>query len=99
MKVAKKLAQWRDAGVIDEDTLARIEAWERDNDRSGNVVLYAVGGVGAVAIVLGVVAIVAANWAAIPASFKLAVDLVLAATIAAAYSPVYPSSSMYFEPR
>ena len=82
MKFTRKLEQWRRAGLIDEDTVQRIEAHERD--QSSPVVLYAVGGVGAVAIVLGIVAIVASNWAAIPAAVKLAVDGLVAIALAVA---------------
>ena len=82
MNLTRKLEQWRLAGVIDGDTVRRIEAYERD--QSSPVVLYAVGGVGAVAIVLGIVAIVASNWAAIPAHAKLAVDGLVAVALAVA---------------
>jgi uncharacterized membrane protein len=82
MKFTRKLDQWRRAGLIDGDTVQRIEAYERD--QSSPVVLYAVGGVGAVAIVLGIVAIVASNWAAIPAHAKLAVDGLVASVLAVA---------------
>jgi len=82
MKFARKLDQWHRAGLIDGDTVQRIEAYERD--QSSPVVLYAVGGVGAVAIVLGIVAIVASNWAAIPAGVKLAVDGLVAIALAVA---------------
>lgn len=82
MKVERKLAQWQRAGLVDAATAARIQEWERD--RSRPVALYAVGGVGAVAIVLGIVAIIASNWAAIPARVKLGVDGLVAVTLAVA---------------
>jgi len=82
MKLIRKLDEWRRAGLIDGDTVQRIEAYERD--QSSPVVLYAAGGVGAVAIVLGIVAIVASNWAAIPADVKLAVDGLVAVALVVA---------------
>jgi uncharacterized membrane protein len=82
MKLERKLAEWREAGLVDAEAVARIEAHERE--RSSPVVLYAVGGVGAVAIVLGLIAIIASNWAAIPADMKLLVDVLVALGLAVA---------------
>jgi uncharacterized membrane protein len=82
MKLDRKLAEWREAGLVDAEAVARIEAHERE--RSSPVVLYAVGGVGAVAIVLGLIAIIASNWAAIPADMKLLVDVLVALGLAVA---------------
>lgn len=80
MKVSRKLTEWREAGLIDSEVVARIEAHEQGQSRP--TVLYAVGGVGAVAIVLGIVAIVASNWAEIPATTKLVVDGLVAVGLA-----------------
>jgi len=82
MKLERKLAEWREAGLVDAEAVARIEAHERE--RSSPVVLYAVGGVGAVAIVLGLIAIIASNWAAIPAEMKLLADALVAFGLAVA---------------
>ena len=91
MKFTRKLDQWRSAGLIDDEAVRRIETFERE--RSSPVVLYAVGGVGAVAIVLGIVAIIASNWAAIPADAKLAVDALVAVGLAVAISRAKPGWS------
>ncbi len=69
------LRRWRDAGLIDDGAVARIGAWEAQHRRP--IWLWALSGIGALAIGLGVVAVVAANWEEIPAAAKLAVHLLL----------------------
>ena len=69
------LKRWRGAGLIDDGAAARISAWEATHRRP--VWLWALSGMGALAIGLGVVAMVAANWEEIPVGVKLAVDLLL----------------------
>lgn len=81
MSIENKLSQWQQAGLIDGATRARIEAFERSNERP--VLLYALGGLGAVTIGIGVISIVAANWDAIDRSVKLAVDLLIGLALAA----------------
>src|SRR4029079_9570580 len=46
--------------------------------------LYAVMGLGAFAIILGMVAIIASNWHSISGGFKITVDLLFCALLAAA---------------
>ena len=58
------LKRWRGAGLIDYGAAARISAWEATHRRP--VWLWALSGMGALAIGLGVVAVVAANWEEIP---------------------------------
>jgi uncharacterized membrane protein len=69
------LKRWRDAGLIDDSAVARIGAWEAQHRRP--IWLWALSGMGALAIGLGVLAVVAANWEEIPAGAKLAGDLLL----------------------
>jgi uncharacterized membrane protein len=69
------LKRWRDAGLIDDSAVARISAWEARHRRP--IWLWALSGMGALAIGLGVVAMVAANWQEIPAAAKLAGDLLV----------------------
>jgi uncharacterized membrane protein len=75
-----KLDEWRAQGLLDADTVARIRAYEEGHRRP--VLLYVVGGLGALTVTLGVVAIIASNWEAIPGGVKLAIDLALAAALA-----------------
>jgi uncharacterized membrane protein len=72
--------RWQAAGLIDGDLAARIVAWEAAHRRP--VFLWAVAGMGALALSLGIMAIVGANWDDIPAWLKLAVDLGLNAACA-----------------
>ncbi|CAN5295700.1 hypothetical protein BH10PSE6_BH10PSE6_36300 [soil metagenome] len=67
------IRRWQKAGLIDDDLARRIVAWEVANRRP--VVLWALAGMGALAMGLGVMAIVGANWEEIPAWLKLSVDL------------------------
>jgi uncharacterized membrane protein len=74
--------RWQAAGLIDGEAAARIVAWEATHRRP--VFLWAVSGMGILALSLGIMAIVGANWEDIPAWLKLAVDLGLTAACAVA---------------
>ena len=74
--------RWQNAGLIDADAARRIVAWEETHRRP--VWLWAAAGMGTLAIALGVLAIVGANWENIPAWVKLSLDLALTALCAAA---------------
>src|SRR5262245_40739935 len=81
MSLGRKIAEWQQAGVIDAETGERIGAHESRGTRP--VVLYAIAGLGAATIGIGVISVVAANWDGIGYPIKLAVDLVLALALAA----------------
>ncbi len=74
--------RWQNAGLIDSDTARRIVGWEAAHRRP--VWFWAVAGMGTLAIALGVLAIIGANWESIPAWVKLSLDLVLTTLCAAA---------------
>jgi uncharacterized membrane protein len=76
----RRLEAWVHAGIIDADTSERIRAFEDSHRRP--TALYALVGLGALAIGIGFVAIVAANWDAIPSAVKLGVDLLIGAALA-----------------
>jgi uncharacterized membrane protein len=82
MSIERKLARWREVGLIDDATSARIAAFE-DAQRKP-IGLYALGVLGGGTVALGMVSIVAANWDAIPAGVKLGCDLLVGALLAAA---------------
>lgn len=73
----RKLNAWVDAGVIDAAAASRIRAFEAQHSRP--LALWAVIGIGALAIALGLISVVAANWDAIPAMLRLGVHLALLA--------------------
>lgn len=76
---ARKIAEWHAAGVIDAGTRDRLIAYEADHARP--LLLWAVFGIGALAIGLGLVSVVAANWEDIPGLVRLAVHLALIAAL------------------
>ncbi|HTU62454.1 MAG TPA: DUF2157 domain-containing protein, partial [Polyangiales bacterium] len=75
MNLDQKLRRWREAGLIDEATGARIAEFEHAQRRP--IGMYTLVGLGASTIGLGLVSLVAANWEVIPAALKLAVDFML----------------------
>jgi uncharacterized membrane protein len=74
---ARKIAEWHEAGLIDAGTRDRLIAYEADHARP--LLLWAVFGIGALAIGLGFVSVVAANWEDIPGLVRLAIHLALIA--------------------
>lgn len=79
MALDKRLKRWVDAQLIEPGQALRILEFERGQERP--LFLYAVAGLGAVAIAVGVVSIVAANWELIPGRVKIATDLCLMLTL------------------
>jgi uncharacterized membrane protein len=80
MNLDHKLRRWREAGLIDEATSARIAAFEHAERRP--LGMYTLIGLGASTVGLGLVSLVAANWEVIPAALKLTVDLLLGVGLA-----------------
>ena len=76
----RKLRAWEAAGLIDGETAARIRAWEAEHAKP--LALWAVFGIAALAIGLGVLSVVAANWDAIRGEVRLALHMLLMAGIA-----------------
>jgi len=74
---ARKIAMWHKAGVIDAATRDRLLAYEAARARP--LALWAAFGIGALAIALGLVAVIAANWEAIPGRLRLGVHFALLA--------------------
>ena len=76
----RKLKAWEEAGLIDSAAAARIREWEASNSRP--LGLWALIGLGALAIGLGLVSVVAANWDAIPGEARLGIHFVLMLALA-----------------
>lgn len=66
----RKIDAWHAEGLIDADTRARLIAYEQAHSRP--LALWAVYGIGALAIGLGLISVVAANWDDIPGQVRLA---------------------------
>jgi uncharacterized membrane protein len=79
---ARKIATWHEAGLIDAATRDRLLAYETAHARP--LALWAVFGIGALAIGLGLVSVIAANWEDIPGQLRLGVHLALIAGALAA---------------
>jgi uncharacterized membrane protein len=75
--VTGKIARWHEAGLIDAETRDRLVAYEAEHARP--LALWAVFGIGALAIGLGLVSLVAANWEDVPGQVRLALHLALIA--------------------
>lgn len=75
MSFAKRLARWQAAGIIDAATAARIAAYERQAARP--YLIYALGGLGALTIGIGLISLVAANWDELPRAVKLGTALLM----------------------
>jgi uncharacterized membrane protein len=80
MRLNKKLLRWQTANLIDEQTVQKILLFEKSSSRP--IAIWAAGGLGALAIIIGIISVVAANWINTPDSLKLAVDIVLCAALA-----------------
>jgi uncharacterized membrane protein len=74
---ARKIATWHQAGLIDDAARDRLIAYEAAHARP--LALWAVFGIGALAIGLGLVSVIAANWEDIPGTVRLGIHLVLIA--------------------
>lgn len=77
----RQLKAWQDAGLIDAEIAERIRAWEAENRRP--LGLWAIVGLGALTMGLGIISVVAANWDAIPGTLRLGIHFALIAGLAA----------------
>ncbi len=81
MSLEPRLQRWVSAGLISAEQAERIQAFEHTEPRP--TLLYAVAGLAGLAIALGLLSIVAANWDEIPGRVKIGLDLVLVAALGA----------------
>lgn len=66
----KKLSTWREAGLISQEIEGRILAYEASSEGT-NWVGFGLAGIGIVALLTGLISIIAANWDWLPDSVKL----------------------------
>ena len=76
-----KLQNWVDKGLIDDASAERIRVFEGEASRP--LLLWALTGLGALAILLGAASLVAANWEDIPGALRLSVHIAAIAIMAA----------------
>lgn len=81
MGLANKIDDWQAAGLLDPASAAAILQHEQGRQRP--VALFAVAGLGLLALALGILLLVAANWDDLGAALKLSVHvaLILAAAV------------------
>jgi uncharacterized membrane protein len=77
----RKLKAWVEAGLIDSTAAERIRAWEASNAKP--LALWAIIGIAALAIGLGIISLIAANWDAIDGPVRLGIHFVIMAGLAA----------------
>lgn len=80
MSLGSRLDRWVAEGLLEAEASERILAWEAA--RRSPWGLQAVAALGGLAMVLGLVALVGANWEAIGRTAKVGVDLVLGVALA-----------------
>lgn len=80
MALSKKVSKWVDEGLLTDDQGLSIIAFEKG--RKAGRFSKGLFGLGALAILIGVLAIVAANWQAISPSTKITVHIILNALLA-----------------
>ena len=73
----RKLRSWVAAGLIDAETAARIGEYEAANSRP--LGLWAAIAIGALAIGLGIISVIAANWEDVPGLVRLSIHFALMA--------------------
>ncbi len=95
--IDKKLAVWEQQGLISSDQRDDILNFEQgDTPSSANWWLYSLFILGAAIIGLGVISLIAANWAQIPDAIKLGADFGLLALIASGILWQYQRSPPYW---
>ncbi len=82
MRIEKKLHEWVEAGLLTGESAAAIGAYEQTHKRP--TFLLAFAGLGALAVAIGIVSIVAANWEKISPHAKLGADLFVGIVLAVA---------------
>lgn len=71
----RKLKLWVQAGLIDNAAAERIRIWEASHAKP--IALWAIIGIAALAIGLGIISLIAANWDAIDGPVRLGIHFVI----------------------
>ncbi len=71
MNIKRKIEAWRRAGLLDDERATAIALYEEEHASSSRWVLWGITAVGGLAIVTGIISVVAANWDDIPDWLKL----------------------------
>ncbi len=71
MKVIKKLNEWANANLISPELKNQIIEYEKQKQENDKTILYSFMGIGAFAISIGIISLIAYNWHEIGQYFKL----------------------------
>lgn len=80
MSIARQLARWQHAGLIDGKTAESILAFEKEQGRP--LLIYALGSLGALSVSAGIISLIAANWDELGRPAKLGADLIILGAVA-----------------
>ena len=83
MALEQRLENWVEAGLIDRPAADRILAYEAKDRRP--VVLWAIAGLGLLALLLGILLLISANWDRIADWLKLSTHMAALAGTGAAH--------------
>lgn len=82
--IEKKLQVWEQQGLLTGDQYEAILSFEQGKKHNNNWWLYSLLILGSAIIGLGIISLIAANWAQIPDSLKLGIDFSLLSSLAVA---------------
>lgn len=82
--IEKKLQVWEQQGLLTGDQYEAILSFEQGKKHNNNWWFYSLLILGSAIIGLGIISLIAANWAQIPDSLKLGIDFSLLASLAVA---------------
>jgi hypothetical protein len=82
VRLDHKLARWVAAGLVSAEQAEAIRRHEESHRPGSKWVVWALASVGGLAVVAGIISLVAANWEAIPDAVKLAGGLVVLVALA-----------------
>lgn len=72
MSLDSQLQRWQHENLLSPEQAERIRAFERRQPGAARWVVWALSGLGALAIVAGLISVIAANWEDLPSGVKLA---------------------------
>ncbi len=89
-RIERRLKEWHEQGLLDTATRQRLLAYEAGRERGHWRALLVLG---ALVAGIGVISLIAANWANIPDGLKLGADFTLLAALAVAVWNTQPGSA------
>lgn len=99
MLIKTKLERWQQAGLLSFEQVERILAFENQHPQRSNWWLYSFIILGSAIVGLGIISLIAANWADMPDHLKLGADFLLLGILALGIFQQYPNrqQGVWFE--